>query len=110
MKAEIPGCRGFVLWPGRRLRLELWICREDVERHRHPGQRVEVMPIWGQALFYRQDVPRSIAQDLEIGPKRWFHWLSIPAGWWHGFVLRNGPLVFVNATFDGRSPAENFQR
>lgn len=103
--ANIPGCRGFTLWPGKRLRLELWICRESVQRHRHPGQRVLVFPLWGRALFCREyDDGKGHGLAISWRVRRW---LEIPAGCWHWFNLYKGPLVFLNLTA-GISPAQNF--
>lgn len=107
-------CFGVTLWAWRGRRVELWMCGEGVPAHRHPGQKVEVLPLFGWALFWRNAPvggggrPGEMA-SVAIRPGVWGRrWLTIPAGWWHWFELRRGPLVFVNVT-EGKSPADNFE-
>lgn len=107
---RIGRCLGITLWAGRR-RVELWICREGVKAHTHPGQDVQIVPVFGLAEFWR--VPPMPAcgwvewQSLNITPQKWFRRFSVPADWRHWFVLRSRLLVFVNLT-TGPSAADNF--
>lgn len=105
---RVDRCFGFCLWRGKRVRVELWVCLEEVRPHRHPGQAVEVLPLFGWGTFWR--VGPAVPQVVVIGPGAWGRrWLSIPAGWPHWFMLRRKwPLVFVNRTFNGQSAADNF--
>lgn len=116
-------CFGVTLW--RRPHVELWVCFDGVGEHRHPGQRVEVYPLFGWATFYRrrpdewlqnsygEDVARvrHRTERIEIRAKSWWHGFTVPAGWPHWFLPGTllVPLVFVNVTSDGRSAAENFE-
>lgn len=115
MFKRVDNCLGLTLWGWGKLHVELWMCRGPVREHSHPGQRVEVLPLWGWGEFWRVDWGKGTPERVGIGPGTWGRWLTIPAGWVHGFALaRSGagramPLVFVNATFDGRSAAENFE-
>jgi quercetin dioxygenase-like cupin family protein len=97
-------CAGVTVWPGR-TRVEVWLCRGTVAEHRHPEQRVEVMMVAGRARFWR----RPNIEAGEVQAVRWlWKWLTVPAGWAHGFEVESRWMVSVNVTFDGRSAAENF--
>lgn len=118
-------CFGVTLWKGsgRGKHVELWFCFEGVKEHRHPGQGVEVIPLFGWARFFRSypdgaQAGGNQAECVEIGRKTWGRAFTVPAGWPHWFTLTGGgsypdgamrwPLVFLNVTDDGRSAAENF--
>jgi len=97
-------CIGFTvwLWP----RIEVWFCPEDVKEHTHPGQLVEVLVLWGWGSFWRVSTLTGNLELVTVKPKTWFRWLTIPAGWAHGFHMESRWMVFVNRT-SGRSPADN---
>ncbi len=100
---KIGKCFGLTVWSWSR-RVELWVCFSSVRAHRHPGQDVEVVPLFGQAYFYRvTDHQRSI----KINRRNWFRAFSIPAGAKHWFKLVKRPLIFLNIT-TGKSAADNF--
>lgn len=100
-------CLGIVLW--KRPHLELWFCPEGVPEHAHPGQEVEVMVLWGRGNFWRKPGWERRREWIQIGRRTWWRWLTIPAGWLHGFDLGSRIMVFVNRTKAG-SPADNFVR
>jgi hypothetical protein len=101
-------CYGLTLWSWRK-RIELWLCFSGVPKHSHPGQHVEIVPLFGYAVFSRVKPGRNCftIQSLEISPRKWFRAFSIPDGWTHWFTLNRKPLLFLNIT-TGRSAAENF--
>ncbi len=101
-------CFGLTLWQGRKNHVALWVCFGGLPRHSHPGQHVEVMPVFGFAQFCRVNPETNELQKVTVSPSTWGYWFSIPVGWDHWFFILCKPLVFVNRTFDGKSPAENF--
>lgn len=119
---RIGRCYGLVLW--KRPHLELWFCWEGVAEHRHPGQGVEVIPLFGWAKFYRRKPGETLsdaatgyewrltypAERVAIGPSSWGRAFTVPAGWPHWFELIRAPLVFLNRTANGRSAAENMEQ
>ena len=90
------------LWP----RIEIWFCPEGVKEHTHPMQAVEVLVLYGWGSFWRVSLVTGNVELVKIAPRAWFRWLTIPAGWAHGFRLESRFMVFVNKT-RGKSPAEN---
>jgi hypothetical protein len=96
---RIGHCFGIPLW--FKPRVELWICFGGVGPHCHPGQHVEVIPLFGWASFYR--IVGGEQQSVEIKLRTWFRSFSLPAGCPHWFT---GRLIFVNVS--DRSAAKNF--
>ncbi len=105
MIQRVAGCWGLTLWNWGR-RIELWFCFSEVPPHRHPGQRVEVMPLFGWGRFCRMD--EEIAEWIEVRPARWGRWFTVPAGWVHWFTVWHRPMIFLNKTYNGQSAAKNF--
>lgn len=103
-------CFGLTLWQSRRVHLALWVCFGGLPRHTHPGQHVEVLPVFGFAEFCRVNPATHELQAVTVSPGSWGTWFSLPAGWPHWFCLRARPLIFVNRTFDGQNPADNFSQ
>lgn len=108
---RVHNCFGLTLWVWRK-RVELWFCFGEVPDHAHPGQHVEIVPLFGWTRFFRVDPDTDKwwpdrYHEINVDRAKWFRRLSIPAGWWHGFSLQRRPLVFLNIT-TGRSAAENF--
>lgn len=103
-------CYGLTLWPRGKTHVELWVCFAGVRRHRHPGQHVEVLPIFGWADFIRIRPCKhsGVRETVRVSPLTWFHWFSIHEGWPHWFTLSCPPLIFINRTFNGKSAADNF--
>jgi hypothetical protein len=107
---RVDNCFGLTLWAWRK-RIELWLCLGGVPEHAHPGQHVEIVPLFGWAEFMRikpcdgATVAPTI-ETVKVQPKCWLRSFSIPAGWVHAFKLNRRPLVFLNIT-TGRSAAEN---
>ena len=100
---RVQNCFGITLWAWR-TRVELWLCLSEVEKHSHPGQAVEIIPIFGWSRFYR--VSPKGEQCVNIRPRKWFRAFSIPAGWEHWF--KGVPLVFLNVSHSKVSAAKNF--
>lgn len=96
---------GWTLWDWG-WRVELWYFRKSLGPHVHPGQHVEVMPLWGWSTFCRTNPQTNETQKIEIGSKTWFRCFSIPPGWPHWFD--GCPVLFLNFT-KGPSPAHNFE-
>ena len=109
MTHQVEGCRGYVLWNSPACHVELWCCGTGVAPHRHPGQTVEIVPLWGWGKFYRLPLMGDSPdlQILTIGPRRWFHAFTVPDGWLHWFSLQSRRLLFLSIT-TGQSPADNF--
>lgn len=98
MKTSIDHCFGFTLWSWRK-RVELWVCLAPVPPHRHPGQDVMIIPLIGNAVFFRGK------HWKKINWKSWLHPMKIPASMSHSFMSRF--IVFLNIT-KGKSAADNF--
>lgn len=96
---RIGHCYGVTL--KRKPRIELWICFSGVEPHRHPGQHVEVMPLFGWATFTR--IVNHAEQEVKVRPGTWFKWFSLPNGCVHWF---KGKVIFLNKS--DRSAAGNY--
>src|SRR6185503_11553806 len=103
---RVENCFGLTLWRWR-VRVELWLCFSGVPAHSHPGQHVEIVPLFGWADFIRVNPEPECSQTVHIKMRKWFHAFSIPAGWRHWFTLKRRPLVFLNIT-KGASAADNF--
>jgi hypothetical protein len=97
---RVNDCFGITICPPFLKHIELWVCFSGVGEHSHPGQHVEIVPIFGKAIFKRQD------RSLLINNKKWFKSFSIPAGWAHSFILKSYMLIFLSVS--DKSPADNF--
>lgn len=107
---RIGKCLGITLWAWRK-RIELWICLESVKAHTHPGQDVTIVPVFGEAEFWRVAPMPACGwvrwENLNIDRNEWGRQFSIPADYRHWFDLKSKVLMFVNVT-TGKSVAENF--
>jgi hypothetical protein len=107
---RVNNCFGVPLWKSKRRFVELWFCFSAVMPHTHPGQHVEIIPLFGWSTFSRAEPDNwtgrfKAAQALRISPRKWFRGFSVPAGWLHWFT--GAPLVFLNITNTAQSAAEN---
>ena len=114
---RVENCFGLPLWKSKRRYVELWVCFNEVKPHSHPGQNVEIVPLFGWANFVRAEPIKNsqglcvaaLEQDVAISPRRWFRAFSIPAGWRHWFTLKRRPLIFLNLADTPQSAGLNFQ-
>jgi|SRR6185312_11969813 len=107
---RVKKCFGVPLWKSKSRYVELWFCFSSVMPHTHPGQHVEIIPLFGWSTFSRSEPEAKAgdfkaAQSIRISPRKWFRSFSIPPGWLHWFT--EAPLVFLNITNTPRSAAEN---
>lgn len=94
-------------WPRR---VEVWCCFGEVKPHQHPGQHVEIVPLfgWGKFVRYNPNTNWQREEVKTITPQSWFKSFSIPAGWTHWFAMKRRPLIFLNIT-TGPSAARNLK-
>lgn len=93
MMHRVDNCFGFPLWKSKNKYAEIWFCFSEVKPHSHPGQNVEIVPLFGWSTFSRV-TDRGEKQSVTISPRTWFHGFSVPADFEHWFV--GVPLVFLN--------------
>lgn len=101
-------CRGITLWKRGKKRVELWVipANYSIVPHSHPSEDVELMYLFGDAVFYRHNFEYGVEEFKpkwfrDVGRKfsvKWFHT--------HWFSVSKWPLVFINfQTFrDGATP------
>lgn len=91
-------CRGITLFKRKNKRVELWVipANYSITPHSHPQEDVELMYLFGDAAFYRQDTNGC---PEEFKPK-WFRDVfrkfSVKHFHVHWFSVSKWPLVFIN--------------
>ena len=89
--------RGWKLFQFGSYRIELWYFPSGffIERHAHPNENIEVLYLFGDVFFHREDSKdkNNYAEWLSTGFPRF---LSLPAGYIHWFNVGKWPLIAIN--------------
>lgn len=87
-------CRGLTLFCCYKICIEIWYFPSyyTIKPHFHPRENIEVLYLFGNATFYREKDGKRKEAKMNFIPK----FLSVPAGYVHGFSVGKYPLIAIN--------------
>lgn len=95
-KQKFECCKGLMLWLSKKWCVEIWYFPSGykIKPHFHPNENIEVLYLFGSASFYRihPDTEKKQEAIMNFIPK----FLTVPAGWVHGFKVGRFPLIAIN--------------
>ncbi len=96
MLKKYESCIGITLFKFRKICIEIWYfpSHYEITPHKHPRENIEVLYIFGSAVFYRISPETNEKQSAKMNfiPR----FLTVPAGWIHGFRVSKFPLIAIN--------------
>ncbi len=92
------GCVGIRLFRTRKFNVELWYIppRFRIKEHYHPNMDIEILYLWGDTTFYRNDNKKKEYLAFNTTWRNMFKLFTIKHYHSHYLCNFSKPLIFIN--------------